>query len=169
MNRTGLPGQGDTDVRAADLQAAVRALTGRVPKPRLFLFNSEYDIDRDVNWMGLADPTELGKHSVWRHRMIEFLQNLVDAGSIWTGKMMFYITCSLYLLDEESLYGIPVDSLEYRYSPSVAFAICGGPDEDTFQLDGLHLKFMGTEKIQVEREAAEDRDVAVSITAHEDG
>ena len=101
--------------------------------------------------------------------MIEFLQNLVDAGSIWTGKMMFYITCSLYLLDEESLYDIPVDSLEYRYSPSVAFAICGGPDEDTFQLDGLHLKFMGTEKMQIERKAAEDRNTVVTITAHEDG
>lgn len=169
MNRIGLPGQGDTDVRAADLQAAVRALTGRVPKLRLFLFNSEYDIDRDVNWMGLADSTELGKHSVWRHRMIEFLQKLVDAGSIWTGKMMFYITCSLYLLDEESLYGIPVDFLEYKYSPNVVFAICSGPDEDTFQLDGLHLKFVGMEKIQIERRVAEDGNIVVTITAHEDG
>lgn len=42
---------GDTDIHAVDLQAAIRVLTGRAPKLRLFLFYAKSDIDRDVNWM----------------------------------------------------------------------------------------------------------------------
>ncbi|KAG9587817.1 hypothetical protein KCU77_g9664, partial [Aureobasidium melanogenum] len=128
-----------------------------MPQLLLFVFSTEYDIDRLVEETSLVDPTEFGRHQEWTDEMVYFLQNLVDEeGSSWTAMARFQIVCALYC---------PLNpSEEDERISDVVFAICEGPDKDTFKLGGLDLKFLGTDRLQVELNAARDFNVLIPIS-----
>lgn len=123
---------------------------------RLLVFISEYDIDSVLEETNMVGSTEFHKHNAWKEEMIRFLQELVsDKRSLWSVMAKFHIVCGLYCLLDPCAEDEPVSD--------VVFAICDLPEEDTFELDGLYLKFMGTDRLQIELKAVGDCNVVTII------
>lgn len=128
---------------------------------RVFSLTTEYEIDRLASETSLVDPTEFGKHQKWTDEMLHLLQNLVDEQDLlWYAMAKFQLACALYsLLD---------DSAEDEIVPEMIYAICGWPDKETFKLDGLNLKFMGSDRTQIELRSARDCNILIPIFSRED-
>lgn len=127
---------------------------------RLLVFTSEYDINPLVRETRSADSTEFGKHREWIDEMIYLLQNLVDGeNSSWIAMVKFYIMCPLYSL---------LDPAAEDERTDVVFAIREDPEEDTFKVGGLDLKFLGMDRVEVELKAAKDFDVVIGICRRAD-
>lgn len=127
----------------------------------LLVFSTEYDIDPLVRETSLIDPVEFGKHQEWTDEFVYFLQNLVDEeDTSWIAMAKFQIVCALYCLRNPSA--------DNERITDVVYAICEDPEDDTFRLGGLHLKFMGTDRVQAEMKSARDFNVLVSISPRAD-
>ncbi|KAG9740422.1 hypothetical protein KCU73_g9209, partial [Aureobasidium melanogenum] len=151
----------DTSTPHCNVQAAIRTLTSKMPKLGVFLFTTEYDIDRLVSDTSLADSTEFVKHVAWTDEMIYFLRELVsEENSSWNAAARFHIACALYCLHDHDARDESV--------PATIYAICEGPDEETFKLDGMNLKFMGTDELEAARKAVGDCNVIIPIFPYGD-
>ncbi|KAG9843853.1 hypothetical protein KCU98_g14155, partial [Aureobasidium melanogenum] len=151
----------DTPTPHCDVQPAIRTLTSRMPELGLFLFTTEYEIDRLVSDTSLADPTEFVKHVDWTDEMMYFLRELVsEENSSWNAAARFHIACALYCLHDRGA--------EHESVPDTIYAICEGPDEETFKLDGMNLKFMGTDELEAARKAVGDCNVVIPIFPYGD-
>lgn len=123
------------------------------------MFSTEYEIDPLIRETSLIDPAEFGKHQEWTDEFVYFLQNLVDEEDIsWIAMAKFQLISALYCLRNPS-------ADDERIS-DVVYAICQDPEDDTFRLRGLHLKFMGTDRVQAEMKAARDFNVLIPISPH---
>lgn len=120
-----------------------------------FLFTAEYEIDRIIHETGSVTSTEFDKHNKWKEEMIDILQEIADKESSWNGMAKFHIVCAPYCLLDSSTEDEPVSE--------VVFAICDTPEEDTFKLDGLNLKFLGTNRMEVELKSVGDCNILVPI------
>jgi hypothetical protein len=101
--------------------------------PRLKWFS--FTISRRV----LDGRRQVGLVPRWKQDTTNYLKALMNDAS-WHMKVQFNICCPLYSPRskgvEESLY------MGYSTPDTVIFAVCNGPDRDTFQLDGLDVKFL---------------------------
>ncbi|KAG9525234.1 hypothetical protein KCV07_g1448, partial [Aureobasidium melanogenum] len=141
--------------------AAIQTLASRMLRLQLVVLSTEYEIDELVRETRLLDPAELGKHQEWTDEMVCFLQNLVDEeDSSWVAMAKFQIVCALYCLLNPSA--------EDERISDVFLAICEDPEEDTFKLGDLNLKFLGTDRLGVEQRAARDFNVLIPISPRAD-
>jgi hypothetical protein len=74
--------------------------------------------------------------SLWKQGMMDTLKALTNDAT-WQMKVRFHIYCALCCPRPDiKLVGLPVST----------FAVCNGPDKDTFKLGGLDVKFLGVGK-----------------------
>jgi hypothetical protein len=91
-----------------------------------------------------TSPRGFGDVGLWKHDITDTFEAFANYKSL-TVKARFVITCPLYCPHFTAARGTAYDPLVTRI-PKVTFAVCNGPDEDTFELDGLNVKFMGIDK-----------------------
>jgi len=84
------------------------------------------------------EASQVGFTPCWRQDMMISLKALVDEAS-WQMKVKFTISCALCCPHPNA-----ADTDQDAFQKGVAtFAVCNGPDLDTFELGGLSVKFLG--------------------------
>jgi hypothetical protein len=86
---------------------------------------------------------ELDSHGQCKQEMMTSLAALVKNFESLTVKATFAITCELYCPHPTAAKGTIYDVRWPDRIPLATFAVCHGPDKETFKLDGLHVKFLG--------------------------
>jgi hypothetical protein len=93
-------------------------------------------------WL-IDETSQVGFALHWKQHMMDSLKALANDAT-WQTKVQFKIRCALYRVhpdavqSEDEIYGIAI--------PVATFALCNGPDKDTFRLGGLDVKFLGVGK-----------------------
>jgi hypothetical protein len=84
-------------------------------------------------------------HGHWKKEMTTSLAAFVGEFTSLTVKAKFTITCNLYSSHPTAAKGTIYDT-RTKSAPIATFAICNGPDRDTFELEGLDVKFLGVDQ-----------------------
>ena len=117
------------------VKSLVCAITHDMPLLSLISFTARYPSMFTSHY----NPSlNLSAFDVWKIDMVDTFGALTNSRS-FTVKAKFVVSCLLYDLHRS------VRREEQRYSdiPKVTFAVCNGPDQDTFEIGGVNLKFMG--------------------------
>jgi hypothetical protein len=99
-----------------------------------------------LNWLSLkiryrvSDGRKpIGINPGWKRNVINYLETITN-DSTWHMRVRFNIRCELYssrpMAERE-------DIEEGFMIPFVVFTICNGPGRNTYELEGLHVKFLG--------------------------
>lgn len=88
-------------------------------------------------------PVEMGQISAWKQTMTASLAALVKNNARLTVEADFDIMCALYSLLPGVARGDDHIPRPSGAKPLATFAVCNGPDKDTFELDGCNVKFLG--------------------------
>jgi hypothetical protein len=123
----------------------IRAITSGMDQLSLIQLTTKAPI-YDHTWrFGYIFPTDLHRHGQWKKEMTTSLAAFVGEFASLTVKAKFTIACKLYSSHPTAAKGTIYDP-RTKSAPIATFAICNGPDKDTFKLEGLDVKFLGVDQ-----------------------
>ncbi|KAH0289949.1 hypothetical protein KCU62_g3904, partial [Aureobasidium sp. EXF-3399] len=134
---------------SSSVAALIQALPCGMPQLSLFSVQVIFLID---NPSEPGAPLETGEIGAWKQTMTASLAALVENDAHLTVTADFDLMCALYSL-RPGVAGEDVLVPQTSSAKSlVTFAVCNGPDKDTFELDGLDVKFLGVNGILIRRD-----------------
>jgi hypothetical protein len=99
-----------------------------MPQLSFFSFIMKYWLEDETSQVNFTP--------LWKQGMMDSFKALTNDAT-WQMKVRFHICCALYCPRPDiRLVGLPIST----------FAVCNGPDKDTFRLGGLDVKFLGVGK-----------------------
>jgi len=104
------------------------------------------------NFSERGAPIETGEIGAWKQTMTASLAALVENNAHLTVTADFDLMCALYSLRR----GVAPEDVPVPHTSGAkslaTFAVCNGPDKDTFELDGHDVKFLGINGILIDRD-----------------
>jgi len=110
----------------SSIVAQIHGVMHDMPQLRLLSITMTYSIQDDIVLVGLIPR--------WKLAMMNCLRALTDDTS-WQMKVKINIHCDLF--------SWRLTDARPSEPPFATFAVCNEPDRDTFELEGVNVKFMG--------------------------